>query len=186
MGMKRFGDIKGFTFFEVVLIIVITAVLSYTLFIKSTDFYTIKLDSAARKLASDMRFAQQLAMTRQVRNGVVFNWTVACPPVAANHTYTVFEEKGACPTVDTPARNPSGGGNLTVDYNTDAQFKGVTITSPSFCVGATCTETLEFDAQGAPTDVAGTQLDSGSVMLNYPGATSKTITVTPSTGKVSY
>lgn len=184
--MKRFGDVKGFTFYEVVLILVITAVLAFTVFIKSPDFYTIKLDSAARKLASDIRFAQQLAMTRQVRNGVVFNLTVACPPAVATHTYTVFEEKGVCPTVDTPARNPAGGGNLTVDYNTDAQFKGVTITSPSFCVGATCTETLEFNAEGAATDAAGTQLNSGSVTLNYPGATSKTITVTPSTGKISY
>ena len=184
--MRGFRNSDGFTLTEVIIIVVILSVLAGVMFIKSTDFYTIKLDSAARKLASDMRFAQQLAMTRQVRNGVVFNLTVACPPAVATHTYTVFEEKGACPTVDTPARNPAGGGNLTVDYNTDAQFKGVTITGPSFCVGAVCTETLEFNAEGAATDAAGTQLNSGSVTLNYPGATSKTITVTPSTGKISY
>jgi type II secretory pathway pseudopilin PulG len=178
---------EGWTLIELVLGIVLLVILAVAISASFQSYPAIKLDSAVRRLVSDMRFAQQLAMTRQVRHGVVFNLTMAC--AVATDTYTVFQEAGVC--TDTPARNPSGGGNLMVDYNTDAQFQGVTITSPSFCTvacggGGICTQTLEFDSLGRATDAAGTQLVCGTVTLNYSGAASRTITVISSTGKLTY
>lgn len=180
--MTRRRSDKGFTLIELVLIMMLLVILAAAGAVSLQRYGEIKLNSAARRLASDMRFAQQLAMTRQVRHGVIFNLTVSGTPAA--NTYTVFQENS--PSTDTPARNPARGGDMTVNYNTDARFQGVTITSPSFCVGAGCNETLEFNALGVATDSSGTQLTSGSVTLNYSGATSKTVTVIPATGKVTY
>jgi len=180
--MPLWREEQGWTLIELVLVIIMVVILAAVISASFQNYPAIKLNGAVRRLASDIRFAQQLAMTRQVRHGVVFNLTVTC--AAATNTYTVFEEVGAC--TDTPARNPSGGGNLTVDYNTDAQFQGVTITSPSFCVGVICTGILEYNALGVATDENGTQLTSGSVTLNYSGAASRTVTVIPSTGRITY
>lgn len=176
---------SGFTLIEIVLMIIILGVIGFVISISIGDINSTKLNSAARRLASDIRYAQQLAMTKQIRHGVVFNSTFNC--AAAPDTYTVFEEKGAC--VDTPARNPTGGGDFIVNYNTDAQFQGVAITASNFCTGIggtpPCTSTtLEFNSLGVPTDAAGTPLTSGSVTLSYSG-NSKTLTIEPNTGKLS-
>lgn len=165
---------KGFTLIELVLLIIMLGIMGLVISISISDINSTKLNSAARRLASDIRYAQQLAMTKQIRHGIVFT---------VPNTYTVIQEND--PNPDTPARNPAGGGNLIVDYNSDPQLQGVTISAPSFCVGAICTQTLEFNSLGVPTDAAGTPLTSGSVILSYSG-NSKTLTVIPNTGKLTY
>ncbi len=171
-------DERGFTLIELVLIIIILGIIGFIISISIGDINSTKLNSAARRLASDIRYAQQLSMTKQIRHGVVFT---------VPNTYTVFQEND--PNPDTPARNPAGGGDLIVDYSSDPQLQGVAISTPSFCTGAggtpPCAQALEFNPLGAPTDETGTPLTSGSVILSYSG-NSKTLTVEPNTGKLTY
>jgi type II secretory pathway pseudopilin PulG len=169
---------------ELVMVILLLVILAAVISVSFQGYPGIKLNSAIRRLASDIRYAQQLAMTRQGRHGVIFNQTVAC--AAAANTYTVFQETGVC--ADTPFINPYGGSSPTMNYNTDSRFQGVTITGASFCAGVCgggCPSILEFNALGIATDENGTQLTCGTVTLNYSGA-SRTITVAPSTGKITY
>ena len=171
----------GFSAIELVVVILVAAVLAIVVGIGASEIQGAKLSSAARKLESDIRYAQQLAMTKRISHGLVFNFNVSGG--AAPNTYTVFQ---VSVPANVPARDPAGGANMIINYNTDPELQGVTITGPSFCDGVNpCGSTLQFNGEGVPTNTAGSlPLVSGSVVLNYQGA-STTVSVVPQTGKVS-
>lgn len=158
---------QGFTLVELVLTIVLLVVFAVSISVSLQSYGTIKLNSAARKLASDIRFAQQKSMIQQVRHGVIFTAS----------TYTVFENDN---TAD-PARNPAGGGDFTVDYST-GEFQGVTI------VTTLPVATIKFDSRGVPLDGNNTAVaaPNNTVTLSLAGTTSVVLTVEPTTGRVSY
>jgi Tfp pilus assembly protein FimT len=170
----------GFTIIELVLILLVVALIGVAATLDLSSFSSVTVDGAARKLSAHLRYVQQLAVTKHTRHGVVFNADLVGTP--APNTYTAFMVNAPAPS--TPARDPSGGGALLVNYNTDPQLQGATITGSNFC-GAPCGNTVEFDALGVPTDPGGVPLTAdGTVILNYAGNT-RTVTITQSTGTVT-
>jgi prepilin-type N-terminal cleavage/methylation domain-containing protein len=165
---------RGFTLIEVVLVLVILLVIAAVAALNLSSFASIKVNGAARRLASDIRFAQQLAMSQQVRHGVVFNIPVA-------NQYTVYEQDD--PT--NPARNPSGGGNFVMSF-TAGEYQGVTIAStlPADGFGR---RLVKFDSQGQPLGGTSAALVAGTntVTLTYQGVNA-VVTVAPATGRVTY
>ena len=104
----------GFTLVELVLIIVILGILAVFAVPRMVDTTATKAAAAARKLQSDIAYAQELAMTRNVRYRVYVN---AAPAPAAG--YAVTDSAG------NPAPDPAGG-NLSVTLNSGS-YAGITI-----------------------------------------------------------
>jgi prepilin-type N-terminal cleavage/methylation domain-containing protein len=159
---------RGFTLTELIVGIVILGILAWIAYPKITARDEIKLDAAARRLASDLRYAQSRAIGTRVVHGLWFE------PAASR--YTVF-----APSVASPVTDPSDRARaLQVDYARRSEFKGISITSASF--GST--RGVTFDYYGVPRDSAGTDLTStGRVILTYQGL-ADTVDVAPTTGKV--
>ena len=150
---------RGFTFIEVVVVMSVVALLIWVALPRSFAA-DIQLQTAARQLQSDIRYAQELAMTKGQRHQIRFY--SASNPSPTNRYEVVTSAGGA-------VRNPlTGNGSYVVDFNS-GQFSGVQLDS---------TLTLEFDSLGRPNPNAGT-----TISLNG-GA--KVVTVTAETGRVSF
>lgn len=159
-------DEKGFTLIELVFLIIILGIISVVISISIGDINSTKLNSAARRLASDIRYAQQLSLTKQVRHGVIFT---------AN-SYTVFENDN---TAD-PARNPQGGADFVISFTT-GEFAGIAIST------SLPGSVVKFESNGRPLDGTNAALTGATnqVTLTYSGSP-KSLTITPETGKLSY
>lgn len=157
---------KGFSLIELVLIIIILGVISVIISISVGDISTTRLNSAVRRLASDIRYAQQLAMTKQIRHGVVFT---------AN-SYTVFENDNTA----NPARNPQGGADFVISFTT-GEFAGIAIST------SLPESVVKFESNGRPLDGTNAALTvaTNQVTLTHSGSP-KNITITPETGKLTY
>ena len=157
---------KGFTLIEIILMVIIMAILAITITTNMGGFRTMKVSSAARKVASDLRYAQQLSTTKQIIHGISFTAT----------GYTVYENDNPF----APANNPQGGGDFIIDYTT-GELEGITVatTLPN--------DIVKFNASGEALQEDGTPLPPAlnSVTLTYQGE-AKTVTIVPGTGKVNY
>ena len=159
---------RGFTITELIIGITILGILAWIAYPKISAKDEIKLDAAARRLASDLRYAQSRAIGTRVVHGLLFE--------PALSRYTVYAPNVASPVTDPADRART----LLVDYTRKTEFKGVVITSAAF--GAT--RGITFDYFGVPRDSAGTDLAAtGRVILSYQGL-ADTVDVTPGTGKV--
>ena len=160
---------RGFTLTELIVILSILGILSWLAYPKVVAMDEIKLDTAARRLAADLRYAQSLAMSRRIIHGILFD--------PALEKYTVFAPNAAAPITDPADRAKT----MTVDYTTRTEFKGVLIQSATFGT----TPGVTFDYFGVPRDTAGADLiSSGRVVLTYQGVTD-TVIVAPQTGMVT-
>lgn len=157
-------DEKGFTLIELVIVIVLLGIIGVVVSLNLGGLSSIRVNNAIKKMAGDLRYAQQLAMTTQIRHGVIFT---------AN-SYTVFENDN---TAD-PARNPQGGGDFNVSFTT-GEFAGVIISTslPGSIV--------KFEAIGRPLDGNNAVLTTATnqVTFSYSGST-KNISIRPETGEV--
>jgi prepilin-type N-terminal cleavage/methylation domain-containing protein len=160
---------RGFTLTELIVIISILGIVSWLAYPKMAAMDEIKLDTAARRLAADLRYAQSLAMSRRIIHGILFD--------TALEKYTVFAPNPAAPITDPADRARA----MTVDYTTRTEFKGVLIQSAAFGT----TPGVTFDYFGVPRDTGGVDLTtSGRVVLTYQGVTD-TVIVAPQTGMVT-
>lgn len=172
---RRLQDEAGFTLVEWVLVIAVLAVIGGMVITIGVDsMASSKLNSAVRKLSSDIRFAQQVTTTKRILHGVVFNF-----PAAQN--YRVFEQDD--PT--NPARDPAGGNDFDVDF-TLGVFQGVTI-STTLALDGAGRRLVKFNPKGEPLGGDGNAVSAGSntVTLSYAGVPSKTITIELVTGKLT-
>ena len=160
--------IRGVTLFELVIVIVILAILSISLAVKMITFNDIKLSSAAGKLAADISYAQQLAITTQVFHGAYLE--------TANNQYFVFRD-----TTSTKVKDPYNRANdLIVNYNTATELNGVTI----YAVNINSSAGVTFDGAGTPYDANKNILGSNGTITLKCGTSSKTVTITANTGKI--
>lgn len=160
---------RGFTLVELALGITIMAILAWVAYPKIAAMGDIRLDAAARRVASDLRYAQNRSIGTRVVHGLLFE------PTAGR--YTVFAPTVAAPLVDPADRART----LRVVFDQRFEYRGVVITSASF--GAT--PAVSFDYFGVPRDSAGTELAAaGRVILSYQGM-ADTVEVAPGTGVVT-
>jgi len=166
--MKRTGA-DGFTLIELVLVIALMAILAWIAYPKIAVLSEIRLDAAARRVAADLRYAQNRSIGTRMVHGLYFE--------PALGRYTVY-----APTVATPITDPGDRGRtLRVTFAQKVEYRGVAITSATF--GAT--RAVSFDYFGVPRDSGGSDLAAtGRVILTYQGQ-SDTVEVAPGTGAVT-
>lgn len=162
--MKKYS--KGFTIIELVMVIVIVGILAALAVPRFESFYAIKLNGAVKKVVSDIRYVQQLAISRHETYKIIFDTGL--------DKYEVRRVSD-----NSFAKDPFSRTDFVVNFNTDPQYKGINLSSAAF--GGTAI--LQFDWQGIPQNGSGTNLSSdGQARLEYHN-NSLTIYVTPQTGR---
>jgi len=137
---------KGYTTIELLMVIVIIGFFaSIVMPFFSTTYDTFKIEGAYRQLMQDLRYAQQLAISRQVPHGI------SVDDVA--DTYWVYRQNPSNIVKDPATQKP-----LIVSYAT-GKFAGIQLVSTTYNFP---TERIEFDSLGAP-------LVGGTITLNYGG-----------------
>lgn len=157
------------------MIIVIVGILAVVTIPRFEVFYDIKLQGAAKKLLSDIRYIQNVALSRHTNTRIIFDET--------NEIYQASQCESSCTVSSnwTAISDPFTRSDLIMDFRTDPQYGGVDISGVDF----EGTATLRFNWEGTPQDANGSDLTSpGSVTLTLRGRT-KAIRVTPQTGKVT-
>lgn len=165
----RWRDARGFTLAELVIVMVLIGIIAISVTPLGSVISDVRLQSATERLASDIRYAQTLAMKEGGHIGVVVE------PASAR--YSVMRN------LATPVADPMNTRqDLGVSFGAESRFKGVSIVSASFGGGST----LQFDNLGAPRDAAYAALAAtGQIVLGL-GSKRDTVLVSAVTGRVSY
>lgn len=129
---------SGFTLVEFILVITALAVLVYSL-VPLDNFGGINVEAAAQRLEQDLRYARELAITRNANCGIQFQ---------TNGNYTIYQT-----TPSNPVLNPLT--QQTFSYNLGNDFKNANLKN------ITSTLLVEFDPLGRPVQGAGTTLQVG-------------------------
>jgi prepilin-type N-terminal cleavage/methylation domain-containing protein len=160
-GKKSSGKImgaSGFTLLELVMVIALLSIIAVVAAPRMVNVTSANAGASAEKLRADIRYAQDLAMTRNQR--------VRVSIVSAN-TYQIT-------IAGNPVVDPSTGRNNMV-LSAGSTF-GATTFNGSY---------VEFDSSlGVPYDGAGALTAIGSITVTASGQ-NYTITVTPQTGAVN-
>ncbi|MCX5687865.1 MAG: type II secretion system protein [Candidatus Omnitrophica bacterium] len=166
--MKSKRSANGFTLIELVMLIVIIGIVALASMPKAITSQAVRLEAACQKIATDLRYTQEMALAQQVRFGISID------PV--NEAYFVYRVN-----VGTVARDPQTRNNFNVSFVTLNEFKGIDIVSTSF------SNKIEFDSVGAPYDGNGVILSSQGVITlqAQAGTYSRTVRIEAKTGKVS-
>lgn len=147
---------------ELIMVITIIVVLAVVVAVTAGSG---RLDGAANKLMSDLRYSQQLAISRQVECGIVFN-------PAANSYFAYINN------TSTIATDPHTRGNLSINYDTESEYNGIDLASTNFG------NQISFDYLGAPYDSDGDPLSGQAVVVLQQGSYTKTITIERNTGEI--
>jgi len=148
---------KGFTLIELVMVIVLIGILAVVAVPKLGDMKGMKAGAFADKLEADIRYAQNLAMTRNNRYRVYFN----AAPAPAPDGYAVTNNAGTIVE------------NLSVVLNT-GDYAGIQVVPPFPYV--------EFDSLGRPYNNLGNLTAADAIITVSPGFS---ITIKPQTGAVN-
>jgi Tfp pilus assembly protein FimT len=170
--MIRSRFLAGFTFIELVMIMLIVAIIG-TLVMRPISYLSqIREIDAAKKVKSDVRYAQSYALSTQKRTRASFD--------TVGDIYNIYYESS--PGVWTLMTNPLTNGNFTVNI-ASAEYSGVNLTQTNFNgVG----NGLVFDDAGIPyscNSVGGAiAILASQGSITFSGGT--IVTVEPNTGKV--
>lgn len=161
----------GFTLIETIMVMVIIVILAAVVIIRN-PFGDIKLYSATRKVAADIRYVQKLSISNQTRAGMVFNANGYSVYPNITDLTTLAPSPGDPCSSWTDISKPLPNIFFVVDFtdaNRCSNYSGVTITNITFPAN-----TVSFNSLGTP-DNAGSLKVGGN-----------TITVEAGTGRVSY
>lgn len=161
---------RGFTLIETVIIMVVVGILAAVVFLRGNPFDTIKLDSATRKVAADIRYAQKLAITTQQRSAIALNDT----------GYSVYEDI----TTLKLAKSPGDPCSTDASYNFVVDFTQNRCSSYERVRLVFSVAIIAFNSLGMPVNSRGEALSTQTVTVTFNG--SRTITIEAGTGRVSY
>lgn len=168
---------KGFTLIELVMVIVLIGLLAVYAAPRLGSITTTKAAVFTDKLRVDIRYAQNLAMTRNLRSRVYFNGTGGAPAsgyavvTGTTSTCTAFID----PVVGGPVRVTLGAG----------EYAGISVVPDMNC--------LEYDALGRPYDctlapapaACSTTLSGMAISVQANAVEVGTVTITTQTGAVN-
>ena len=156
---------KGFTLIELVMIIVILGIITVTVLVSGTAKGPIRLEAACQRLATDLRYMQQMAIAEQVRFGISFD--------TSDESYFGYRVN-----TSTKATDPQTQNDLEVEFDEMRELNEIVITSTDF------SDAAEFDSIGTPYDGNGVALSNEGIVTLSDGTNSKTVRIEPATGKV--
>jgi prepilin-type N-terminal cleavage/methylation domain-containing protein len=161
---------KGFTLIELVMVLVVVAILARSVTVATNAIKRIQLENAADKVTSDLRYAQYMASSSSVWYGVSFEVT----PLNHLYVYTTYA------TGDSIVADPGkAGATFIVDLS---GTYSISINAVTVEGGA---KKIEFSPSGSPyRDRTAAILTAESVVTLSNGVSTKTVRVTPSTGRV--
>ncbi|MCG3179279.1 MAG: hypothetical protein BIFFINMI_01613 [Phycisphaerae bacterium] len=153
----------AFTLVELLVVLVILGIAASIVVAVFGSTGDLKTAAAARKLTSDLQYAQNFAITHQTKVRVAFD--------ASGNSYTLLSvpDAGSATVMTHPITHKP----YVVTLSSDEGLKNVSLGSVDFS-GSTA---IDFDALGAP--------DQGGQITVVSGSTLKTLTVAPVTGKIS-
>jgi type II secretory pathway pseudopilin PulG len=156
----RSATVNGFTLVELVAIIVLVALLAFTAMPRLPG-PSLDVDSQAEQLAAEIRYTQSLSMTRGDRYRI--NLTSA--------SYQITDSGGVNPEVHpgTSSTNP-------------VLLDGVALSGYN---PPLTNNYVAFDGRGMPyTDVTGTALSANATITLNGGGATRTVVISPETGRV--
>lgn len=164
---------KAVTFIELIMVITIVGILALVAIPRFGSFYFLKISGAMKKVTSDIRYVQQLAVSEHTDTKLVFN------TVTDTYTAQKFNQNtGAWVNIADPFTR----GNLSVNFTSDPQYNGIDISGTNLS-----SSTLRFSWQGIPqegADASPSNLTAErSVTFIYKN-NSLTIYITPNTARV--
>ncbi len=154
---------KGFTLIELVMVLVLIGIIVVMVIPKPGDLTATNAGAFSSKLQADMRYAQNLAMTRNQRARVTFR--------TSPNGYDVT-------LGGNPASDPATGSPFSITLNT-GRYAGISISAIGFSGSY-----VEFNTLGVPFDSGGILTVSKSVTVSG-GSVNRDITVQPQTGAVN-
>ena len=158
-----FKNQNGFTLIEMTVVIIIVAILSYAVVANFTDSHeSLQLNAITLKLASDVRYARDLALTEGMGSRVYIDLT-------NNQYYLKWDDESYM-------QNPMGGGDFVVALGRPGEFGSVQITSTAFSGGR-----LDFGTSGSPRN-AGNSFSGELILVSINNE--KKIVITANTGFV--
>jgi len=157
----------GFTLIELVMVIVIIGILAVVTVPRFQAFNIVKLNSAVKKVVSDIRYTQSLAVSSHDMYGMTFNTGL--------ERYEVRRVRD-----NSYAKDPLSRQDFAVDFRSDPMYGGMDISSAN--IGST--NQLRFGWNATPLNGNNVSISSeGSVGVSYRGE-SMTIYISPGTGTV--
>lgn len=161
--------LAAYTLIEMIMVIVIVAILLITVMPRFSGVNAaVKLKGAAKRVATDMRYAQSIALAQRTNTTLAFN--------LANNNYRAYYTLN-----NTNLTDPFSRQDLFVDFYLHNQYGGITLYSVDFSGGWN----LTFNDRGVPLDNSGTALTADGTVVVDNGYDSLTIKVTAHTGLVS-
>lgn len=131
---------------ELIIVVVIVAIVSVTAYAAFSGDTEYRLDVTARKIASDIRYAQQLAMDNHGSYRISFS--------TLDDSYTIYEKD----STSTPAKNPFTRFNFVVELD-QGVYLGVTLDAVSFNESTY----FQFDREGVPSSTGSVTLACGKM-----------------------
>jgi len=158
-----FKNQNGFTLIELTVVIVIVGILSYAVVANYTESHErLQINAITLKIASDVRYARDLALTEGRGSRVYIDLT-------NNQYYLKWDDESYM-------QNPMGGGDFVVPLGTPGEFGSVQITSTAFSGGR-----LDFGTSGSPRN-AGSSFSGELILVSLNNE--KKIVITANTGFV--
>ena len=163
---------RGYTLIEVVLALLIISFMAAIAAPQITSsIQNMRLNLAAGKMLSDIRYARELALSRHATYGISVN--------AAGNSYNIFSYSGGIKTIITDPRTEK---NMTVNLSSLPEYSGVTIGAVSLCQNGGCPSAdMRFNSFGVPSDSNGTAMSSSGTIVLSAGGVTKTVTIYPTT-----
>ncbi|MCD6175500.1 MAG: prepilin-type N-terminal cleavage/methylation domain-containing protein, partial [Planctomycetes bacterium] len=168
---------KGFTLVELIIVVVILGIAAAIAVPMLSSAADMQVRSAANRIAADLDYAKNLAITHQSRYCVIFD--------EANESYEIrVDPFGVGDVIDHPV-NP---GKFVVDFSADSRLSRVDIVSADFDSGTSVSNVITFDYMGSPySSTMATNLLTGQITLRdkQSGNFTLTVDVEPVTGYVT-